>query len=42
MPAHALPLQDLAWMLTFYARIALTYMPLLGLKGLLGLFFMVR
>lgn len=34
--------QDLAWMISFYARISLTYVPLLGLKGLLGLFFMVR
>ncbi|XP_064144014.1 acyl-CoA (8-3)-desaturase isoform X1 [Loxodonta africana] len=33
---------DLAWMITFYVRIVLTYMPLLGLKGFLGLFFMVR
>ncbi|XP_045430026.1 acyl-CoA (8-3)-desaturase isoform X1 [Pipistrellus kuhlii] len=33
---------DLAWMITFYVRIALTYTPLLGVKGLLGLFFMVR
>lgn len=37
-----LSLQDLAWMITFYVRIFLTYMPLLGLKGFLGLFFMVR
>lgn len=36
------PLQDLAWMLSFYARIFFTYMPLLGLKGFLGLFFIVR
>lgn len=35
-------LQDLAWMITFYVRIALTYTSLLGVKGLLGLFFMVR
>jgi hypothetical protein len=35
-------LQDLAWMVTFYVRIFLTYMPLLGLKGFLGLFFIVR
>ena len=35
-------LQDLAWMITFYIRIFLTYLPLLGLKGFLGLFFMVR
>lgn len=33
---------DLAWMLSFYARIFFTYMPLLGLKGFLGLFFIVR
>ncbi|XP_072645523.1 acyl-CoA (8-3)-desaturase-like [Canis lupus baileyi] len=33
---------DLAWMITFYARIFLTYVPFLGLKGVLGLFFMVR
>lgn len=37
-----LSLQDLAWMITFYIRIFLTYMPLLGLKAFLGLFFMVR
>lgn len=37
-----LSLQDLAWMITFYFRIFLTYVPLLGLKGFLGLFFMVR
>jgi hypothetical protein len=35
-------LQDLAWMITFYVRIFLTYVPLLGLKGFLGLVFMVR
>lgn len=35
-------LQDLAWMITFYIRIFLTYVPLLGLKGFLGLAFMVR
>lgn len=29
-------------MMTFYARIFLTYVPFLGLKGVLGLFFMVR
>ncbi|XP_045711290.1 acyl-CoA (8-3)-desaturase isoform X4 [Phyllostomus hastatus] len=33
---------DLAWMITFYVRIFLTYVPLLGVKGFLGLFFMVR
>ncbi|XP_008825335.1 acyl-CoA (8-3)-desaturase [Nannospalax galili] len=33
---------DLAWMVTFYARVFFTYMPLLGLKGFLGLFFIVR
>lgn len=36
------PLQDLAWMLSFYARVFFTYTPLLGLKGFLGLFFIVR
>lgn len=35
-------LQDLAWMITFYVRISLTYVPLLGVKGFLGLFFVVR
>ena len=39
---YPFPLQDLAWMLSFYARIFFTYMPLLGLKGFLGLFFIVR
>ena len=29
-------------MITFYIRIFLTYVPLLGVKGFLGLFFMVR
>lgn len=29
-------------MITFYVRIFLTYVPLLGLKGFLGLFFMAR
>ncbi|EMP32025.1 Fatty acid desaturase 1 [Chelonia mydas] len=33
---------DLAWMLTFYIRFFLTYLPLLGVKGLLGLFLLVR
>ncbi|XP_007526393.1 acyl-CoA (8-3)-desaturase-like [Erinaceus europaeus] len=33
---------DLAWMLSFYVRISLTYVPLLGLRGFLGLFFLVR
>uniref|UniRef100_K7G437 Fatty acid desaturase 1 n=1 Tax=Pelodiscus sinensis TaxID=13735 RepID=K7G437_PELSI len=33
---------DLAWMLTFYIRFFLTYMPLLGVKGLLGLFLLAR
>ncbi|XP_021107406.1 fatty acid desaturase 1 isoform X3 [Heterocephalus glaber] len=33
---------DLAWMLTFYLRLFLTYVPLLGLRGFLGLFFIVR
>ncbi|XP_033612671.1 acyl-CoA (8-3)-desaturase isoform X2 [Fukomys damarensis] len=33
---------DLAWMLTFYARLLLTYVPLLGLQGFLSLFFIVR
>lgn len=42
--AHTAPhgLQDLFWMLTFYARLCLTYVPLLGLWGFLGLFFIVR
>lgn len=34
--------QDLAWMTSFYVRIFLTYVPLLGLKGSLGLLFLVR
>lgn len=44
MAAHTAPhgLQDLFWMLTFYARLCLTYVPLLGLWGFLGLFFIVR
>lgn len=29
-------------MLSFYARVFFTYTPLLGLKGFLGLFFIVR
>lgn len=33
---------DLAWMSTFYVRIYFTYVPLLGLKGLIGLYFIVR
>nr|XP_011718717.1 fatty acid desaturase 1 [Macaca nemestrina] len=33
---------DLAWMITFYIRLLLTYVPLLGLKAFLGLFFIVR
>ncbi|XP_041516811.1 acyl-CoA (8-3)-desaturase isoform X1 [Microtus oregoni] len=33
---------DLAWMLSFYVRFLVTYMPLVGLKGFLGLFFLVR
>ncbi|XP_043373574.1 acyl-CoA (8-3)-desaturase-like isoform X2 [Dermochelys coriacea] len=33
---------DLAWMLTFYIRFFITYLPLLGVKGLLGLFLLVR
>lgn len=40
--ALCLSTQDLAWMISFYVRLSLTYMPLLGLKGLLVLFFMVR
>lgn len=40
-PLPFLP-QDLAWMITFYVRISLSYVPLLGLKGFLGLFFIVR
>lgn len=35
-------LQDLAWMLTFYIRFFLTYLPLLGVKGILGLHLLVR
>ncbi|XP_053252585.1 acyl-CoA (8-3)-desaturase-like isoform X2 [Podarcis raffonei] len=33
---------DLAWMVTFYIRFFLTYSYLLELKGLLGLFFLLR
>lgn len=33
---------DLAWMLTFYARLYFTYQPLLGVGRLLGLFLLVR
>ncbi|XP_013804832.1 acyl-CoA (8-3)-desaturase isoform X2 [Apteryx mantelli] len=33
---------DLAWMLTFYVRFFLTYLPLLEMKGILGLFLLVR
>ncbi|XP_053924238.1 acyl-CoA (8-3)-desaturase [Cuculus canorus] len=33
---------DLAWMLTFYIRFFLTYLPLLGVKGVLGLHLLVR
>ncbi|KAM6075290.1 acyl-CoA (8-3)-desaturase-like isoform 1-T1 [Chlamydotis macqueenii] len=33
---------DLAWMLTFYIRFFLTYLPLLGVKGILGLHLLVR
>ncbi|XP_078536730.1 acyl-CoA (8-3)-desaturase isoform X2 [Lissotriton helveticus] len=33
---------DLAWMLTFYARLYFTYQPLLGVGGLFGLFMLVR
>lgn len=40
--AACLSLQDLAWMTTFYVRLFLTYVPLLGVKGFLVLFFMVR
>lgn len=40
--AACFSLQDLAWMTTFYVRLFLTYVPLLGVKGLLGLFFVVR
>lgn len=32
----------MAWMTSFYVRIFLTYVPLLGLKGSLGLLFLVR
>lgn len=35
-------LQDLAWMTSFYVRVFLTYVPLLGVKGFLGLLFVVR
>lgn len=35
-------LQDLAWMISFYVRVFLTYVPLLGMKGFLGLLFVVR
>lgn len=35
-------LQDLAWMLSFYVRFLVTYLPLVGLKGFLGLFVLVR
>ncbi|XP_072128500.1 acyl-CoA (8-3)-desaturase-like isoform X2 [Mobula birostris] len=33
---------DLAWMVSFYIRIGLTYIPLLGIRGLLAMFFLVR
>uniref|UniRef100_A0A7M4EIS7 Fatty acid desaturase 1-like n=1 Tax=Crocodylus porosus TaxID=8502 RepID=A0A7M4EIS7_CROPO len=33
---------DLAWMLSFYIRFFFSYSPLLGVKGLLGLFLLVR
>lgn len=35
-------LQDLAWMLSFYIRFYLTYLPFLGVKGTLGLHLLVR
>uniref|UniRef100_A0A8C4XSZ0 Cytochrome b5 heme-binding domain-containing protein n=1 Tax=Falco tinnunculus TaxID=100819 RepID=A0A8C4XSZ0_FALTI len=35
-------LQDLAWMLSFYIRFFLTYLPLMGVKGILGLHLLVR
>ncbi|MBN3303660.1 FADS1 desaturase, partial [Amia calva] len=34
--------QDLLWMLSFYVRFTLCYLPLLGLPAFLGLFFVVR
>nr|AYG96561.1 fatty acid desaturase 1 [Lepisosteus oculatus] len=34
--------QDLLWMLSFYVRFTLCYLPLLGLPAFLGLFFLVR
>ncbi|XP_067902273.1 acyl-CoA (8-3)-desaturase-like isoform X2 [Heterodontus francisci] len=33
---------DLAWMVSFYIRISLTYIPLLGIQGFLLMFFLVR
>uniref|UniRef100_A0A8D0F713 Cytochrome b5 heme-binding domain-containing protein n=1 Tax=Strix occidentalis caurina TaxID=311401 RepID=A0A8D0F713_STROC len=33
---------DLAWMMSFYIRFFLTYLPLLGVKGILGLHLLVR
>ncbi|KAM6358917.1 acyl-CoA (8-3)-desaturase-like isoform 3-T3 [Alca torda] len=33
---------DLAWMLSFYIRFFLTYLPLLGVMGILGLHLLVR
>ncbi|XP_041053636.1 acyl-CoA (8-3)-desaturase-like isoform X1 [Carcharodon carcharias] len=33
---------DLAWMVSFYIRISLTYIPLLGIQGFLMMFFLVR
>ncbi|RXM36216.1 Fatty acid desaturase 1 [Acipenser ruthenus] len=35
-------LQDLAWMLSFYLRFSLSYLPLLGGPATLALFFLVR
>ncbi|XP_059831632.1 acyl-CoA (8-3)-desaturase-like isoform X1 [Hypanus sabinus] len=33
---------DLAWMVSFYIRISLMYIPLLGIQGFLAMFFLVR
>ncbi|XP_005988035.1 acyl-CoA (8-3)-desaturase [Latimeria chalumnae] len=33
---------DLAWMLSFYVRLTVTYLPLLSVTGFLALFFLVR
>ncbi|KAG9333480.1 hypothetical protein JZ751_011549 [Albula glossodonta] len=34
--------QDLAWMMSFYVRFILCYLPLLGLPSVISLFFLVR